>query len=58
MRNPMFASYQFTPGVFGDVDPYEDILDRFKREYKIDYGLGPSYDERKFKKNWLNFWGE
>lgn len=45
----MFASYQFTPGLQGDVNPYEDILDRFKREYKIDYGLGPSYDERKFK---------
>jgi len=26
---------------------YEDSLDKLKRSYKIDYGLGPTYDDVK-----------
>ena len=45
MRNPMFANYQYQPGSYGGKNRYEDSLDKLKREYKIDYGLGPTYDD-------------
>lgn len=41
----MFANYHYTPGSFGHKNPYEDSLDKLKREYNIDYGLGPTYDD-------------
>lgn len=41
----MFANYHYTPGSHGHVSKYEDSLDKLKREYNIDYGLGPTYDD-------------
>ena len=45
MRNPMYSNYHYNPGSYGHSNQYEDSLDKLKREYNIDYGLGPTYDE-------------
>ena len=44
----MFANYNFNPGSHGSVNKYEDALDKLKREYDIDYDLGPTYDDVNF----------
>jgi len=44
MRNPMFSSYNYTPNI-EYTNAYEDSLDKLKRSYNINYGLGPTYDE-------------
>ena len=41
----MFANFHYNPGSHGHKNNYEDSLDKLKRQYNIDYGLGPSYDD-------------
>ena len=56
MRNPQFNNYNFTPGSHGHVSKYEDALDKLRSVYKINYKIGPTYNDVKFQKfNTLSF---
>jgi len=45
MRNPIFASYVYNPGINGEYNRYEDALDKLRHSYQIDYGIAPTYDD-------------
>ena len=33
MRNPIFSSYNFNPGMNGEYNRYDDALDRLRTSY-------------------------
>ncbi len=45
MRNPIFASYVYAPGINGEYNRYEDALDKLRKSYQIDYGIAPTYSD-------------
>jgi len=45
MRNPMFSSYVYNPGINGSYNKYEDALDKLRQSYQIEYGIAPTQDD-------------
>ena len=45
----MFANFHYNPGSHDSYDQYEDLLDKLKQQYEINYGLGPTYNDVNIK---------
>ncbi len=55
MRNPIFASYVFNPGINGEYNRYEDALDKLRKSYHIDYGIAPTYSDVNIQRLYFMF---
>ena len=45
----MYANFHYNPGSHDSQNQYEHLLDKLKQQYKIEYGLGPTYDDVTFR---------